>query len=789
MATLYDYCNSGDNNNSAFYGANWRGQTFTASADYEIESVNLKLYRVGSPGDLIVSILTTDGDDAPTGYDIDGVTGTTNGNTLTTDINRGEWREITLSNSIALTSGVKYAIVLRAPDGDTSNKGGLRRGDDTYDGGHYEGYGGDGDGGTWGDGWANIDMMFETWGSPPVPGAKPSVLSLTTALNAPAILLSPTISPSTLSLSLVLKSPDIKTGIIVSPSVLSLSSTLKTSVVKTAVIISPSVLSLSAVLKSPAVSGNVRATPSVVSLTTTLKSPVISISIPSNMHVTYRGIAPSADNTLKLGDTNYKWKTIYANQFKSGIVTGTAPLVVVSTTLNTNLNADLWDGKQFADYLDQAVKQASSPTFVGLTLSGAIATPTDITASGLITGGSLTDGTLTIDNGSITDGVDATFSGLGTFGTGRFDNIGVGTAIDVRFGINIDHQSTATTLIKGISLGAAATSNSGAFGIVNSVIGVDFTAIAQPAVPTRDVTITGATGGQGIVQAITSAGVNYDIIITNAYAYTGLIRGYETDHDGTGVANIGTGTAFYAKAAMIDAGAITTLYSFYDEGQTVAGTNWGYYGLSAQNYLSGKLLFGQTDGTIYVWSSADGWYNLVADIGVEVNAPVLNVATLYSAGDVAIGGDTYWEDAGSGLPFGCIEGIDETVVCTVQNTWYKVTFDTIGQSNLATVSTVNNEITVSKAGVYIINVTACFHSAQSSDFELLVQKNDTPEVEVGNHLFQTTAVADKVENTAGSCQFALDASDIIHLWVRCTSAAGRSAIFDHVNLHCTQVGG
>jgi hypothetical protein len=41
-----------------------------------------------------------------------------------------------------------------------------------------------------------------------------------------------------------------------------------------------------------------------------------------------------------------------------------------STTLVTNLNADLWDGYQFSDYLDQAVKIASSPTFANLTDSG-----------------------------------------------------------------------------------------------------------------------------------------------------------------------------------------------------------------------------------------------------------------------------------------------------------------------------------------------------------------------------------------------------------------------------------
>jgi hypothetical protein len=52
-----------------------------------------------------------------------------------------------------------------------------------------------------------------------------------------------------------------------------------------------------------------------------------------------------------------------SNQLTSTLATGTAPLVIASTTVCANLNADLWDGYQFADYLDQAVKTTSSPTF------------------------------------------------------------------------------------------------------------------------------------------------------------------------------------------------------------------------------------------------------------------------------------------------------------------------------------------------------------------------------------------------------------------------------------------
>ena len=76
------------------------------------------------------------------------------------------------------------------------------------------------------------------------------------------------------------------------------------------------------------------------------------------------------------------------------------------------------DSLSLGDWFDQNVKSTASPTFVGLTLSGAIATPTTITASGLITGDSfitggdigvaadtdllqLADGALTV-NGTVT---------------------------------------------------------------------------------------------------------------------------------------------------------------------------------------------------------------------------------------------------------------------------------------------------------------------------------------------------------------------------------------------------
>lgn len=71
----------------------------------------------------------------------------------------------------------------------------------------------------------------------------------------------------------------------------------------------------------------------------------------------YFRMAPTGEGYFPKNTVTFSYQII------STLAIGTMPLNVTSTTLCTNLNADLWDGYQFSDYLDQAVKQASSPIF------------------------------------------------------------------------------------------------------------------------------------------------------------------------------------------------------------------------------------------------------------------------------------------------------------------------------------------------------------------------------------------------------------------------------------------
>ena len=160
MSTLYEYYNSGDDGYADVYDIAWKAQTFTPAIAHKITSVKLKLYRVGNPGTVTVSIKATS-NGHPTGEDL--CSGTTNGNTLTTDL-AGEWREITLGNGYDLSAAVKYAIVVRVLLGDWEENHIhwlIDGSDPTYAGGCFEA---SVDSGSNWISYPAYDLMFEEWG-------------------------------------------------------------------------------------------------------------------------------------------------------------------------------------------------------------------------------------------------------------------------------------------------------------------------------------------------------------------------------------------------------------------------------------------------------------------------------------------------------------------------------------------------------------------------------------------------------------------------------------------------
>lgn len=161
----YQYYITGEDGDRDAYGVNWTGQTLTPAITHIISKVKLKLFRVGDPKTVTVSIKLASGG-KPIGADL--CSGTIEGTELTLDTN-GEWYEIPLGNGFELEANTQYAIIVRAPDGDTSNKVSWRAdiADATYTGGKYCS---SSDSGIDWSTFSGTDLMFEEWGTgPPSP--------------------------------------------------------------------------------------------------------------------------------------------------------------------------------------------------------------------------------------------------------------------------------------------------------------------------------------------------------------------------------------------------------------------------------------------------------------------------------------------------------------------------------------------------------------------------------------------------------------------------------------------
>ena len=115
MPILREYYDTGGNWDYEIYGSEWKGQTFTTSSAYTLTNVSLKLARSGTPGTLTVSIFATSSG-KPTGSAL--TSNTYDGNSLSDSVYT--WIDIQLT-PYSLSSGVQYAIVVKATSGDSSN--------------------------------------------------------------------------------------------------------------------------------------------------------------------------------------------------------------------------------------------------------------------------------------------------------------------------------------------------------------------------------------------------------------------------------------------------------------------------------------------------------------------------------------------------------------------------------------------------------------------------------------------------------------------------------------------
>lgn len=124
MAVLYEYNTTASNNRAGtLYGSNKEGQTFTIgtvgdNVNQVISYVKFKMWRVGSPGNIVCELFATS-ENTPTGSALS--SGTFDGDTLDTS-STGEVISITMS-AYEMQASTKYAIALSCPDGNYANYG------------------------------------------------------------------------------------------------------------------------------------------------------------------------------------------------------------------------------------------------------------------------------------------------------------------------------------------------------------------------------------------------------------------------------------------------------------------------------------------------------------------------------------------------------------------------------------------------------------------------------------------------------------------------------------------
>ena len=266
-------------------------------------------------------------------------------------------------------------------------------------------------------------------------------------------------------------------------------------------------------------------------------------------------------------------------------------------------------------------------------------------------------------NADLLDGNHASaFQAAGTYVTSVTGTLPVsstgGTTPDISLGYNTTNlkvtanqlntiQDIATTSkpqFAGVGLGAAMISNrliygSGLFD-AKSVYGIYMTAnctsrtrasittiqglyffggLAPSGTLSQDTAIGTMYGVNETTKAISYPGEEYNTTITWFVGYNAALF-LQRGTLATGALTAIEAYNFRATNPSASNGAtITTLYGFYDDGQTAGVTSWGFYGLSAQNAMSGKLAIGSVSAPTYT-----------CDVTGDAN-----VSGIYRAGGVA----------------------------------------------------------------------------------------------------------------------------------------------------------
>lgn len=293
-------------------------------------------------------------------------------------------------------------------------------------------------------------------------------------------------------------------------------------------------------------------------------------------------------------------------------------------------------------------------------------------------------------NTALSSSANLTFDGsdLLVTGSGQFNNIGIGVSPSTVNAATINFSASSTT-VKGISLSVVNIKNTAGTSLCT---GVDFQSIFKPVFTGTQFarSISTLHGGTGIAQIAVNTGGTVNTTGVNVRAFYGQVQAFDVDSGG-GVANITTGTSFYAVAATKGLGTITTLYSFYDAGQTVATNNWGIVANTVRNHIQALNIGGtfsitntMSDGTLTIsgLTTATGGVTIGASGGITMTT---NDLTITCAADKTIVlAETVWDDLPPSPIIGAKLGSSEPTLATFISDIEQYTFDAVNDYVIGT---------------------------------------------------------------------------------------------------------
>lgn len=462
---------------------------------------------------------------------------------------------------------------------------------------------------------------------------------------------------------------------------------------------------------------------------------------------------------------------LQAENFISTIAIGTSPFACTSTTLNTNLNADLLDGLH-ASEVGSVVDHSSLLDLLsddhtqyalllgrtgGQTLIGGTASGDDLTLQS----------TSNITKGSI------------LFGTSVYDEVnnrlGIGTIVPEQV---IDIASNGNFLI-----GAKTDTTQKAVRFL-----VQPYTLANADMQAFRARTGVAAGAANNIEF--GGGASDSTAATNISFYTAI----DIDTMGVGTTMFSCYTAsnieFNPNNADIDIAfnGDTSDNILHLDGnlETIGIGGVGVSGQKVTIYSNGGVYF--RDSAIAIYSQADTFLDLFADGAVRIGNSSAGAPTTYIA--IEPDGSTFWTGEGSGVPYGSMyTNTSITVTIAAADTWYEVDINTpdftVGEINMVTFT--DHYLVVTKAGRYKINfaISMTTSNAQEEVAGAIAINGTATEVA---HAHSTVVKANASIQICGNAIIDLAANDQISLAVQNHDSTA-SIVISHASITIEQVGG